>query len=81
MVFGVRQNFQYFKQITFFIENNRALSKFLYGILQSVKANFVLTTLATLNLGAHFHGLAQFMAFKPAYFSHCLRNTYLFFKC
>ena len=32
-VVGARQNFQIFKQNTSFLENNRALSKFLYGIL------------------------------------------------
>ena len=33
MIVGARQNFQFFKQKTWFLENNRALSKFLYGIL------------------------------------------------
>ena len=47
-------------KVTWFLENNRALSKFLYGILhylisaiklqqnQSIKNNFISTTLATL---------------------------------
>ena len=33
MVVGARQSFQFFNQSTWFHENNRALSKFLYGIL------------------------------------------------
>ena len=33
-VVGARQSFQIFKQNTCFLENNRALSKILYGILQ-----------------------------------------------
>ena len=33
MVVGARQNFQFSSQKTWFLENNRALSKFLYGIL------------------------------------------------
>ena len=33
MVVGDRQNFKLFRQITWFLENNRAASKFLYGIL------------------------------------------------
>ena len=34
MVVGARQSFQIFKQNTWFFENNRALSKILYGILR-----------------------------------------------
>ena len=33
MVAGARQSFQFFRQTTWFLENNRALSKILYGIL------------------------------------------------
>ena len=33
MVFGARQTFQFFKQKTWFIENNRPLSKYFYDIL------------------------------------------------
>ena len=33
MVVGARQSFQFFRQNTWFLKNNRALSKFLYGIL------------------------------------------------
>ena len=33
MVVGARQSFQIIRQNTWFLENNRALSKFLYGIL------------------------------------------------
>ena len=33
MVVGARQNFQFFKQKPWFLENNRAMSEFLYGIL------------------------------------------------
>ena len=49
--------FQFFRQNTWFLENNRALSKSLYGVLhyliniikyQSIKNNFILTTRATL---------------------------------
>ena len=32
MVVGARQSFQFFRQKTWFLKNNRALSKFLYGI-------------------------------------------------
>ena len=32
MVDRARQNFQFFMQKTWFLENNRVLSKFLYGI-------------------------------------------------
>ena len=54
------QNFQFFRQNTWFLENNRALSKVLYGVLhclinimkqyknQFIKHNFILTTRATL---------------------------------
>ena len=60
MVVGARQSFQFYRQNTWFLENNRALSKFLYGTLpylisitklyknQSIKPNFMLTTRATL---------------------------------
>ena len=62
MVVGARQSFQFFRQITWFLRNNRALSYFRYQILhnlistmklkksQSVKANFKLTTQATLRI-------------------------------
>ena len=33
MVVGARQNFDIFRQKTWFLKNNRALSKFLYEIL------------------------------------------------
>ena len=33
IVVGARQNSQFFRQKTWFLENNRALSKFLYGVL------------------------------------------------
>ena len=33
MVVGARQSFQFSRQKTWFLENNRALSKFLYGVL------------------------------------------------
>ena len=33
MVVWARQSFQFFRQNTWFLENNRALSKFLFGIL------------------------------------------------
>ena len=33
MVVGARQNFQFFRQKTWLLENSRALSKFLYEIL------------------------------------------------
>ena len=50
MVAGARQRFQFFRQITWFLGNNGALSKFRYWILhnQFAKANFELTTRATL---------------------------------
>ena len=60
MVVGARQSFQFFRQNTWFLENNRALHKVLYRILhylisiikwykyQSIKFNFILTTRATL---------------------------------
>ena len=62
MVVGARQNFQFFRQITWFLGNNRALFKFRYRIFrhliriikvlknQSVKANFKLTARATLKV-------------------------------
>ena len=61
MVVGTRQSFQFFSQNTWFLEKNRALSKFLYGIVhyiisvtkslknQSIKPNFMLTMQAILN--------------------------------
>ena len=33
MVVGARQSFQFLRQNTWFLENNRALPKFVYGIL------------------------------------------------
>ena len=33
IVVGARKSFQFFRQNTWFLKNNRALSKFLYGIL------------------------------------------------
>ena len=33
MVVGARQGFQFFRQITWFLENNRVLYKFRYQIL------------------------------------------------
>ena len=56
MVVGARQSFQFFRQNTWFLENNRALPKFLYGILHYIiiitkasqlKTNFILTMRAT----------------------------------
>ena len=61
MVVGARQSFQIFRQNTWFLEKNTALSNFLYGILhylisitrlnknQVIKFNFTSTTRATLN--------------------------------
>ena len=55
MVVEARQSFQFFRQVTWFLANARALSKFKYQILyhvisiiklennQSVKPNFMLT--------------------------------------
>ena len=60
MAVGTRQNFQFFRQITWFLGNNRALLKFRYWILYnlisitkllknySVKASFTSITRATL---------------------------------
>ena len=60
MVVGASRSFQFFRQITWFLRNNRALSKFRYQILHnlisitkfyknhSVKANFKLSTRAIL---------------------------------
>ena len=36
MVVGTRQNFQFFRQITWFLGNNRALPKFRYWILYNL---------------------------------------------
>ena len=36
MVVGAHQHFQFFRQKTWFLENNRALSKFLHGILHNL---------------------------------------------
>ena len=44
LVVGARQSFQFFRQITWFLGNNTALSEFRY---QSLKTNFILTTRAT----------------------------------
>ena len=59
MAVGARQSFQFFRQITWFLRNNRALSKFRYRILYyqiikspSVKTNFVLTTQSTVTYKA-----------------------------
>ena len=61
MVVGTRVSFQYFRQITWFLGNTRALSNFKYWILHhsitiiklqnnwSIKPNFMLTTRATLS--------------------------------
>ena len=58
---GARQSFEFFRQITWFLWNTRALSKFKYWILYhlisvikwpnnlSVNPNFMLTTRPTLN--------------------------------
>ena len=32
MVVGARQSFQFFRQKTWLLENNKALSRFLYGV-------------------------------------------------
>ena len=60
VVVGARQSFRFFRQIAWFLGNNRALSKFRYRILynvisitklqknHSIKFNFNLTTRATL---------------------------------
>ena len=59
MVVEARQSFQFFRQITWILGYNRALSEFRYRILynvisitknHSVKANFKLITPATLNI-------------------------------
>ena len=60
MVVEACQSFQFFRQTTWFLRNNRTLSKFRYRILhnkkilhykknQFVKASFELTTRATLS--------------------------------
>ena len=61
MVVGARQRFQLFRQIAWFLGNNRALPKFRNQILRyvisiikslknlSVKTNFILTMCVTLN--------------------------------
>ena len=36
MIVGARQGFQFFRKITWFLENNRALSKFRYWILHNL---------------------------------------------
>ena len=36
MVVGARQRFPFFRQITWFLKNNRALSKFRYRILYNL---------------------------------------------
>ena len=58
---GACQSFQIFRQNTWFLENNRALSKFLYEILhylisitilyknQFIKSDFILTTRTNLS--------------------------------
>ena len=60
MVVTARQSFKFFRQNTSFLKNDRALPKFLHGILhyligiielqknQSIKSNFILTTRSTL---------------------------------
>ena len=60
MVGGALQSFQFFRQITWFLGNNRVVFKYRYQILrnlisiiklyenQSVEASFKLTTQATL---------------------------------
>ena len=65
MVVGARQSFQFFRQIAWFLGNNRALSKFMYRNLynlisitklkeyHSITANFNLTTRAILKSGSH----------------------------
>ena len=62
MVIGARQSFQFFREITWFFGNKRALSILKYWILhhliniiklrnnQSVKPNFTLTTRANLSI-------------------------------
>ena len=37
MVVGARHSFQFFRQKTWFLENNRALSKYLYGVSHYLK--------------------------------------------
>ena len=63
MVVEASQNFQFFRQIPWLLGNNRALSKYRYHIMynlisitklqknHSIKANFKLTTRATLRNG------------------------------
>ena len=41
-IVGARQSFQILRQNTWLLENNRALSKFLYGILHYVISIFKL---------------------------------------
>ena len=53
IVIAASQSFQFFRQITWFLRSNRALSIFKYQYYpimkkQSVKTNFILTTQATL---------------------------------
>ena len=40
MVVGARQSFQLSRKKTWFLENNRALSKFLYGILHNLISSY-----------------------------------------
>ena len=95
MVVGARQSFQFFRQITWFLGNNRALSKFRYRILynliritkllknHSVKANFKLTTRATLIVGVdHFSkwGNISSITFKCSLSYIMTQNIPSFFK-
>ena len=56
MVVEVRQNFQFFRKITWFLGNNKDLSKFKYWtlhylivIIELQISNFILTTRTTLS--------------------------------
>ena len=72
MVVGARQSFQFFRQVTWFLGNNRALSKCRYQILhnlisiiklqknQSVNTNFKLTTRA---IFIHFLSMFFFLPY------------------
>ena len=42
MIVGARQSFQFFRQITWFLGNNRALSRFRYRILHNLISIIIL---------------------------------------
>ena len=63
-IVGARQSFQIFRQKTWFLENNRALPKFLYGILHYLISIIELQQNQSIKKQFYFNHASQLKLFR-----------------